>query len=152
MHGLCPPDGSVGWAWFANRAQDATAVVQAVKDVGTRIYEHVVIGVGACLRYCANLSFQGGEWSLQGGGAGVVDRGPYVGWASLPAKDRGNLCTFVSGGYLAGASISQCGYLESERQNPNDWEVDIFPCGPSFAAGMMVSAPLNPILKKIFSG
>ena len=118
---------------------------ETVKDIVTTVYEHTVVGVGICLILCATLSHQGGEFNLQGGGAGVIDRGPYVGWAGLPPKKRGNLCDFVAGDVGVGASFSSCSDVYTNRADPNDWEVDIFPCGPSFAGGAMQSAPLNTI-------
>jgi hypothetical protein len=49
-----------------------------------------------------------------------------------------------------GAAFSSCSDVYANRTDPNDWEFDIFPCGPSFAGGAMLSAPLNPIYHGIF--
>jgi hypothetical protein len=58
-------------------------------------------------------------------------------------RDAGRVVSFPEG-------QKRAVQLFFNRADPNDWEFDVFPCGPSLAGGAMLSAPLNPIYHWIF--
>jgi len=98
-------------------------------DSGPSIFEHLTIGWGGCLVLCLNVQFQGGAVSVSWGGFGLLDKGPYVGWANKPFACRQGNQAWVGGGTGLGASIS--GGLNNKNQRnrgvPSDWEFDVGP-------------------------
>lgn len=98
---------------------------QAAINVVNVLQNNFVVGYSGCVLVCVGASFQSGVFSLQGGGTGVFARGPYFGYATLPAQQRAP----TSAVYGLGLGLS-CSWSEGDPsgslngENPKDQEVD----------------------------
>jgi hypothetical protein len=71
-----------------------------------------------------NVEQQGGVVSLQTGGVGLINRGPYVGWANKSVDARANTTATAAACWGLGLALSQ-GYPDGNLpSDPSDWEVD----------------------------
>jgi hypothetical protein len=133
--GEAPPPGETQAQACAAAEQNAKQVTKfELSNHGSEkpvvdLFPHVVVGFGGCFVLCANVSFQGGAVSFAWGGFGLLDRGPYVGWANEPSECRQGDQAWLGGGYVAGASGS-IGINNKDSSHPavpKDWEVDVGP-------------------------
>jgi hypothetical protein len=147
--GLCAP-WDLGCI-ASNVAQLPGALAGDAIAEGKVAYQHVVIGVQVCALFCIQAQTQGGHGSVSLGEIGLFARGPFVGWANLPADHRSDDAISVGGGLAATATYS-CGVpAPGYKTNPNgtldipgtigsrnhdDWEWDLSPGAGGFMGGM----------------
>jgi RHS repeat-associated protein len=93
-------------------------------DVVTGVNDHATFGYAGCWIGCMNVEQQGGVVSLQTGGVGLINRGPYVGWANKSVDARANTTATAAACWGLGLALSQ-GYPDGNLpSDPSDWEVD----------------------------
>jgi RHS repeat-associated protein len=108
------------------------------------IYTHTVVSYGGCFIVCLNGSFQGGVGAVNGGGVGLLARGPSVGWAHLRPQDRCHVAVGGGGAFGPGAQVTLGSNADGQGLHPDDSEIDFFAGAGGWGGGNVTLVSLEP--------